>query len=91
MSQVASIGGLNAELFPNPATDKATVKFNAADAGNYSLVLYDVLGNKMLSTDGVAVEGENLIELNLATVAKGMYVLSVISNESSEQIRVVVE
>ena len=83
--------GLNAVLYPNPATDKATVKFNATDAGSYTLKLYDLVGQSMLSIDGSAVQGENMVELNLASVAKGVYTLSVISNGNTEQIRVVVE
>ena len=91
LSQVNAASGLNAELYPNPATEKATVKFNAPEAGKYSIKLYDVIGNEMLSVDGTAVQGDNMIELNFASISKGMYVLSVISNESTEQIRVVVE
>jgi hypothetical protein len=91
LSQVNVSSGLDATLYPNPATEKATVKFNSTEAGRYTLVLYDLVGQTMLTSNGASVVGENMVELNLAAVAKGVYTLSVISNGTTEQIRVVVE
>jgi len=86
-----SLGSFNAEVYPNPASDKATVKFTAAQAAQYQLKMTDVLGQRVLSLEGAATEGINMIELNLGTVSKGVYLLSIMSNGNTEQIRVVVE
>jgi hypothetical protein len=91
MSQVISAMALNAEVYPNPATENATVKFHASSAGDYTLILSDIIGRQMLNLGGAAVEGDNMIELNLSAIAKGVYMLSVINNGSTEQIRVIVE
>jgi len=84
-------GSFNAEVYPNPASEKATVKFTAADAAQYHLNMTDVLGQNVLSLDGAATEGINMVELNLGSVAKGVYLLSIMSNGNTEQIRVVVQ
>ncbi len=81
----------NGSVYPNPATEKSTVKFTAASAGQYHLNMTDVLGQNVLKTDGETTEGINMIELNLNSVAKGMYMLNIISGDNNGQIRMVVE
>ena len=91
-SQVTgSASGLNAQVYPNPATDKATVKFTATTAAQYHLNMTDVIGRNVLSTDGTASEGINMVDLDLNNLAKGVYMLSIMSGDNNEQIRVVVE
>ncbi|MCX6275216.1 MAG: T9SS type A sorting domain-containing protein [Bacteroidetes bacterium] len=91
-SQVTgSASGLNAQVYPNPATEKATVKFSATTAAQYHLNMTDVIGRNVLSTDGTASEGINMVDLDLNNLAKGVYMLNIISGDNNEQIRVVVE
>jgi hypothetical protein len=89
--QVSAAAGLNTEVYPNPAVDKTTLKFNSSASAAYHLILTDVIGQTVLSNDGTATEGINTIEMNLSTIAKGVYLLSLMSNGSTEQIRLVVE
>ena len=69
--------------YPNPASDRLNINFNAKSIEQYSLRLYDVLGHTMISMKITSVEGDNNTELDLSGFAKGVYFLSV-SNESSE-------
>lgn len=87
----AASGAFSAEVYPNPATEKATVKFNSSTAADYTLILTDVIGQQVLTSNGHANEGVNMIELNVGAVAKGVYMLTIISNGSTEQIRLAVE
>ena len=91
LSQVSSSAGLKAQVYPNPATDKITVSFNASKRTAYHLVMTDVIGQRVLNTDGSTTEGINIVELNLSTLAKGIYMLSIMSNGNTEQVRVIVE
>ncbi len=86
-----TIIGFNAGVYPNPATDKATVKFSTASAGQYQIEVIDVLGQRVLSTEGTAVEGINMIDLDLNNVAKGVYLLNIMSGDQRDQIKLVVE
>ncbi len=91
-SQVnGSVIGFNAEVYPNPASDKATVKFSTESSAQYHLNMTDVLGQRVLSTEGTAVEGINMIDLDLNNVAKGVYLLNIMSGDNAQQIRVVVQ
>ena len=91
-SQVAgSVSGLNAEVYPNPASEKATVKFTAVAAAQYHLNLTNVLGQSVMSTDVAATEGVNMIDLNLNSIVKGVYMLDITSGKNSEQIKLIVQ
>ena len=84
--------GTNLDAFPNPTHGKMTVSFNAAEAGRYSLKVNDLLGNVIYKTDVRAAEGLNTKDLDLSSVAKGMYLMTIESEgNGSETIRLVVE
>ncbi len=63
----------------------------ASTAAQYHLNMTDVLGQRILSTEGTAVEGRNMIDLDLNNVAKGVYLLNIMSGDDAQQISVVVE
>jgi hypothetical protein len=91
MSQVNnSVPSLNTQVYPNPASEKATVKFTAGTS-DYSLSITDVLGQTAMTTYGKSVEGTNMIELDLGAFAKGVYTLNLICDENSEQVRLVIQ
>ena len=91
-AQVINSGnGLNAEVYPNPAVDKATLKFNSALSGKYHLGLTNMIAQNVMSLDGAATEGINMVDLDLSTVAKGVYLLNIVSGDNNEQIRLIVE
>ncbi len=85
-----SVNEFNAQVYPNPAADKATVKFNAVSADKYSISLVDMMGKEAMIKKGAATEGANMIELDLSSYAKGVYMIRLQSGEQSEMIRLII-
>ncbi|MEO8086333.1 MAG: T9SS type A sorting domain-containing protein [Bacteroidota bacterium] len=79
------------EVYPNPATEKATLKFISANAAKYHLEITNVLGQRSLSTDGFSAEGINVVELDFRSFTKGVYLINLVIGDDSEQIRIVVQ
>lgn len=79
-------------LFPNPATDNATVNFNIANASDVSIEVIDITGKvvKTVSLNNVAA-GANSAELNVAGFAAGIYSVAVKTNDSSVTKKLVIK
>jgi acyl dehydratase len=90
-AQVIGVTSMNATLYPNPAIDHATLNFTSVSAAHYKLNLTNVLGQSVMTTEVAAVEGINIIDLDLSTVAKGVYMLNIMSGDDTESMRLVVE
>ncbi|GEO03234.1 hypothetical protein AAE02nite_08980 [Adhaeribacter aerolatus] len=69
--------------YPNPATDRATVSFNLAAGGNYTLDLYDIRGAKVKTiASGKGQPDEQLsVELNAPDQAKGVYLIRLVTDK----------
>jgi hypothetical protein len=64
-------------IFPNPAIENVNLNFNLKQTKTYSVVIYNVLGEKISSTkNSIFNEGENSISINTAELNNGMYVIS---------------
>jgi hypothetical protein len=87
----SSAPALDAELYPNPAAEKATLKFNAAAVTDYTITMTDLVGQSVLSAVGTTTTGTNVIELNLTSIAKGVYMISIMSGNETGQIKVMVQ
>lgn len=79
-------------VFPNPATDKATVNFNTVNASDVSIQVVDVTGKvvETVSLNNVAA-GANSTELNIAGFATGIYSVVVKTNDSSVTKKLVIK
>ncbi len=77
----ASVKSTDGNLFayPNPAKENISVAFESFAKQNASIHLFDILGNMILTTNQLADEGLNLIDLQVANIAAGSYILRVIS------------
>jgi len=75
------------EIYPNPSHNKLTVVFNSTKNENCSVQLCDVMGRVVLEKTFQVYGGENRMELDVAGVAKGIYMLRV----GGEIAKVVVE
>jgi hypothetical protein len=62
-------------LFPNPADDHATLQFELTSAQSCQLRLFDLQGRLVLDQPWEGQEGANIIPLNLAGFASGLYML----------------
>jgi len=79
------------QLYPNPAQDKATLKFSSSHVSDYTISLIESTGKVVYNSKGVVMEGENMIELNLANYSKGIYMLQMIRDGEQQMLRLVVE
>jgi hypothetical protein len=86
----ASIGNYMT-LYPNPASDQVTVLFNADKEASYTLRIADMLGRIILTQNGSAIAGNNQIEINLATFAKGVYIIILDSGDNTQKSRLVLQ
>ncbi len=67
-------------LFPNPATDKVTVKVNASKSEPVTVQITDINGRVLTTQHYLLTNGEQNITVALNGMAKGAYVLSVQDN-----------
>lgn len=78
-------------VYPNPASDHVTVLFSADNEETYNLRFFDILGQLVQSYTGTTTVGDNQMEINLAAVAKGVYVVDLEHGATKGKIRVVVQ
>ncbi|MBP7269721.1 MAG: T9SS type A sorting domain-containing protein, partial [Bacteroidia bacterium] len=69
------------ELFPNPAKDRAQIRFEAPAHENVTLEAYDAAGRRVKGFSFTAEQGLNLQELDLAGMTPGMYFFVINGNE----------
>ncbi|MBK9402334.1 MAG: T9SS type A sorting domain-containing protein [Bacteroidetes bacterium] len=81
--------GLN--IFPNPATDRATIVFNGTEGADFNLKMVDVTGRMIMNEHGTATEGKNQREFNASEVSAGVYFIMIEIGGVTEQIRLVIE
>ncbi|MGY8917719.1 MAG: T9SS type A sorting domain-containing protein, partial [Flavobacteriales bacterium] len=64
-------------VFPNPFTDNTSLSFTAAEAGNASVVVYNLVGEKVIEMNlGNIAAGTQNIELDFASMQAGIYLVS---------------
>lgn len=66
----------NMSSYPNPTTGKLNVEISNSDATMGKLVLYNTLGQVVISNSIMLVSGKGNEELDLSQLAKGVYTLS---------------
>jgi hypothetical protein len=76
-------------LYPNPASQVATLKFSSATESAYSLRVINSLGQSVYSSEGQASEGNNAIELNLEKLSSGLYIVQMVKEGSRQQVSLI--
>ena len=75
-----SIAGL--KIFPNPAKDVLNISFESGE-GNYSINIVDMLGRTVIDQKFNDVFGVQNIEIPVATLSQGYYILNVSNDKSA--------
>lgn len=75
------------EVFPNPATENITVKFNAATSGNLSVILTDMVGREVVAAAQIT---NNSATIPVAGLSSGLYLVQVINGNERTTRKVVV-
>lgn len=68
----------NLQLFPNPASETLTVRFEAQQDGVVELSVIDALGRPVLSRQITAVDGSSNLVLDVGDWQNGMYVVRMV-------------
>lgn len=87
-----SLPGTAVSAYPNPVATELTVELDAQNSGTYALEMLDLSGRVVLADNIHAVAGMNRTSVDVSTLAKGMYMLSIRNSEGfTQQIRIAVE
>lgn len=80
-ADISSTKSLDGSLsaYPNPSQGNITIAFDAFSKQNASIQVFDMVGKMVTTTDYVALEGQNLVELNVGKLSTGSYILRVVS------------
>ncbi|MGB1041611.1 MAG: T9SS type A sorting domain-containing protein [Flavobacteriales bacterium] len=69
-------------IFPNPATDKVNIRFN--QTGNFTVLLFDISGNRVLSKE-INIENEaSESSLDIENLSSGVYLIKIIKKDGKE-------
>jgi hypothetical protein len=86
---VNGIGGITIpgmSVYPNPAAESININLTHLPAGDYSIALFDVLGNKVSEMN---VADNRVVFLPLSPFANGVYMLTVSSVSFSQSFKVI--
>jgi hypothetical protein len=76
IQEQTTLTGVN--VYPNPATDNATVSFNLVESDNVSVMLVNSIGQTVINTDlGKMSAGDQSYLLNTEFLSNGLYFLNV--------------
>ena len=70
-------------VYPNPAKSFTTLSFNAD--GKYAITITNVSGKILQTKTGVALKGENTIQLDVSKYATGIYSITIGDEKSRKQ------
>lgn len=71
--------GLDFQVFPNPATDMINIRLTEEEASSMQVELFDATGKLVRSINSTAY-GSNITTIPTGDLAKGIYMVKVISN-----------
>ncbi len=78
-------------IYPNPASSEATLVFASNSEENRTLKIVDVLGNTVLNSTVSCTIGDNQVQLNIASLSRGIYLVLLQNNEGMMQQKIVLE
>jgi hypothetical protein len=83
--------GASANLFPNPATESATLIFSCKEETRATLSLSDITGRIIRSRNFRLEKGNNELRIDLSGLAKGMYFVKIFDGTYTEEKKLMVE
>jgi hypothetical protein len=84
---IVTANSLNFNVYPNPATTQATIAVEGAGKGT-QIVLLDVCGKELYRTDA---ENDGNYTVNVSTLPKGVYFVSVRNNDAATTSKLIVK
>jgi hypothetical protein len=62
-------------IYPNPASNNVTVSYNLTDASIVTLSIYNLVGQKIMTTSQNVNAGEAYVNLNIESLTQGVYII----------------
>ena len=79
-------------VYPNPFAGSATINFALDKKSNVQIHIYDLNGKLVaVVVDAIFNEGDHQITYNNSVLKSGIYILSITSGSSKQNIRLVVQ
>ncbi len=85
----ATNGNTGIKVYPNPTQDAVYVDFSKAGSSAIELRLFNPLGGKVFVENITASERNTVSTIDLSSFAKGMYLLEIITSESTSVTKIV--
>jgi len=80
----------NLKSYPNPFNNQTRVTFNLENLGNYSVNLYNVIGQKVFSETRTPVKtGNQEMSFETKSLASGIYILNISQVDKQQSIKLV--
>ena len=77
-------------VYPNPVQDKATIMLDGFNPGQIVLTLHDMNGNVLIRKNmNIRSQGKEMLELDVANVSSGVYILSIENGSEKQVLRLV--
>lgn len=89
LAQNAQIN-LENSVSPNPLSNELNFSYYSAASGNIKAEVYNLLGQKVLSSDVHVEAGNNAVKLNVNELSNGNYFLKINQNNASETIKFII-
>jgi len=83
--------GLSIDLFPNPASDIATLRILSEEKMNARIELTTMSGKALMQKSVEILDTNNMFDLNLAGYSSGIYLVQVISNDRITTKKLIIE
>jgi hypothetical protein len=91
VNEIANNNSANTIVFPNPASGEIKILYNVAQKSNLEFQLSDINGTVVLKTQVKANSGMNGYSFGTQSLAKGVYILQLLSDNRSEQHKIIIE
>ena len=82
---------VGAQIFPNPASDFATVTVNSNSNAKAEITIVNTIGQVVKSIPVEFVNGENAYEMNISGLSSGIYMVTVTSGDMKATRKLIVE
>jgi hypothetical protein len=87
--EATTLGNIESKIYPNPVTDIANIAYHGNEEGNLVAHILDLSGRLIQETNLQVQEGENIFQLDLASLSKGNYLIVLTQNQRRETLKVI--
>jgi hypothetical protein len=92
LNSVEQTATTNVDLYPNPAQNQTTLSYTLSSSSNVTLNIFDMNGRLISSLEkGRQAAGLHTQEISLSGLEKGVYMIQIITNQTSEAAKLIVQ